>query len=671
MNHFKNSRFSALMALVLVLAMVLSWMPAGVSAAANVEYIAQKNLTNAEARNGSYFVKSGESYLPITVTSAGSTVYRGEDGKDYTANQVSTKWTDRNGVTRKSVSPYVTSTLKTYTRAHSSFIGINRFWYVNDKNSKDTTATAYSAANARKNFKSAKEFYNDGATGNIKTDDKFYVAAVYTAIVKETSSVVYTYTAGGKIVATGSGADSLAPVTLYVQRTIEEHVHSYTSTVVPASCENGGFTIYSCACGDSYTADITSALGHSYSDTVVAPTTEADGYTLHTCVRCGASYKDTPTHKHNLKETIVKPTCTEGGYTVRSCTRCDFSETVNPTKAKGHSYKDTVVPPTTKTEGYTEHTCTVCGDSYSDSFVEPLKVSGTFTIASMNVDGLPNKILGISINGDGPGADGTKKISQAIAQRDWDFFAVSEDFNYHSELMSALSSRYNAGKHRGGVNWITNNTDGLDLIWKNTMKASNETFVAWQKNYSTGIFGTGNGADTMIKKGFRLYTMTVAEDVDVDVYILHMDADSDQGDIDAREAQLKQLVSYIKNRNSKNPIIVMGDTNCRYTREQLKVLFIDAMNDGRYSAVDPWVELAWGGKFPTYGADSIMAVDKGGPFPYPQAEIVDKMFVINNTASNVTLTVNSYTVDTSFVSASGAPLADHWPIVANIGYTAK
>lgn len=179
-----------------------------------------------------------------------------------------------------------------------------------------------------------------------------------------------------------------------------------------------------------------------------------------------------------------------------------------------------------------------------------------------------------------------------------------------------------------------------------------KNFKAAKEFYNDGA--TGNGADTMIKKGFRLYTMTVAEDVDVDVYILHMDADSAQGDIDAREAQLKQLVSYIKNRNSKNPIIVMGDTNCRYTREQLKVLFIDAMNDGRYSAVDPWAELAW-----------------GGPFPYPQAEIVDKMFVINNTASNVTLTVNSYTVDTSFVSASGAPLADHWPIVANIGYTAK
>lgn len=592
MNHSKNKRFSAVLSWILVLTMVLCWMPAGVSA--DVEYIAQENVTNQNAQEGSYFVKNGESYQPVSVTSQSNTVYRGEDGKDYTADQVSQVWTDSNGVTRQAKSVYVTSSLKTYTRTHSSFIGINRFWYVNDSSSKDTTSAALSAANARKNFKAGKEFYDDGATGSLKTDDRFYVAAVYTAIVKETTSVVYTYTAGGQTVATGSGADSLAPVTLYIQKT---HTHSYTPTTVPAACNQGGYTVYTCACGDSYTANTTAPLGHSYNAVVIAPTTKTEGYTLHTCI--------------------------------------------------------------------------ACGDSYKDSFVEPLKVSGTFTVASMNVDGLPNKILGISINGDGPGAEGTKKISQAIAQRNWDFFAVSEDFNYHSELMSALSSRYNAGKHRGGVSWVTNNTDGLDLIWKNTLKASNETFVAWNKNYSTGIFGTGNGADAMIKKGFRLYTMTVDEGVNVDVYILHMDADSDQGDIDAREAQLKQLVSYIRNRSSKNPIIIMGDTNCRYTREQLKVLLIDALNDDRYTAVDPWVELAWGGKYPAYGAGAIMAVDKGGPYPYPQAEIVDKMFVINNTASSVTLTVNSYTVDTTFVRADGTPLADHWPIVANIGYTTK
>ena len=57
-----------------------------------------------------------------------------------------------------------------------------------------------------------------------------------------------------------------------------------------------------------------------------------------------------------------------------------------------------------------------------------------------------------------------------------------------------------------------------------------------------------------------------------------MDADSDQGDIDARHAQLTQLADAIKASDNENPIIVMGDTNCRYTREDIRAWFMDPIN---------------------------------------------------------------------------------------------
>ena len=69
-------------------------------------------------------------------------------------------------------------------------------------------------------------------------------------------------------------------------------------------------------------------------------------------------------------------------------------------------------------------------------------VAGTFTVATYNVDGLPNKISLVSINGDGPGSSGTKSISQKIASDNWDFVGFSEDFAYHTELTSALSKTY-------------------------------------------------------------------------------------------------------------------------------------------------------------------------------------------------------------------------------------
>ena len=292
-------------------------------------------------------------------------------------------------------------------------------------------------------------------------------------------------------------------------------------------------------------------------------------------------------------------------------------------------------------------------------------VEGTFTAVSMNVDGLPNYI-----NSDGPGSEGTKKISAKMAERGWDIIGVAEDFNYNTELMSSLTG-YSSGTHRGGVSSLSNDTDGLNLIWKNSIGVTGEKWVSWNTHYSSGIFGEGNGADGMIDKGYRFYQATVAEGVTVDVYILHMDADSDAGDIAARESQLTQLADAIKASDNGNPIIVMGDTNCRYTREHLETLFIDAINaDERFTIQDAWIEQVRGGAYPTYGADAIVAIDKGGSYEYPEAEIVDKVFYINNTDSSVTLRANRYVIATDFTDTDGTALADHWPVVVEFTYSA-
>lgn len=299
------------------------------------------------------------------------------------------------------------------------------------------------------------------------------------------------------------------------------------------------------------------------------------------------------------------------------------------------------------------------------SYVSAAETTGTFTAAAMNVDGLPQKILIVDLNPDGPGSDGTKKISNKVAEKNWDFFGVSEDFNFHTELMSGLTG-YQSGTYRGKVSGLTNNTDGLNLIWKNTLAASSESWVPWKAKYSSGFANTGNGADHMIDKGYRFYQMTVADGITVDVYILHMDAASDPEDIAAREAELEQLSTAIKASDTKNPIIVMGDTNCRYTREKLKTDFIDVINaDPRFTIQDCWIEKCKNGVYPAYGSESLMVGDLG----YEEGEIVDKMFYINNTDSDIKLTLNTFKVDTDFDDTDGTPLADHYPIVGEFTYT--
>ena len=43
-----------------------------------------------------------------------------------------------------------------------------------------------------------------------------------------------------------------------------------------------------------------------------------------------------------------------------------------------------------------------------------------FTVATLNVDGLPEKILLIPLNNDGPGANGTARASQYLANKGYD-----------------------------------------------------------------------------------------------------------------------------------------------------------------------------------------------------------------------------------------------------------
>ncbi|MCR5820251.1 MAG: hypothetical protein K6F94_04810 [Bacteroidaceae bacterium] len=292
-----------------------------------------------------------------------------------------------------------------------------------------------------------------------------------------------------------------------------------------------------------------------------------------------------------------------------------------------------------------------------------------FSAVAYNVDGLPNSILSISINPDGPGADGTKAISQKLAAHDWDLIGVSEDFNFHSELMSSLTD-YSAGTHRGGMGLgnmfdiVARNaidTDGLNLLWHNKCSVSGEYMERWQKSYGYD----SNGNDEMVKKGFRRYEVAFSQEAVVEVYVLHMDAEIDAEDNAAREVQWSQLCNAILQRGSQRPVIVIGDTNSRYTRDKVKSLFIDPINQiSNLTVQDAWVQLKRGGEYPLLGSNALMESELGD-----KGEVVDKILYINNTQSRCKLKANSYSLDRSIVDAEGNQLADHYPVVVDFTLT--
>lgn len=293
-------------------------------------------------------------------------------------------------------------------------------------------------------------------------------------------------------------------------------------------------------------------------------------------------------------------------------------------------------------------------------------VSKEFKVCAFNVDGLPKSIdfLGqsIQVNPDGLGEEGAQAIGEYIAQSNVNFWALSEDFSYHHALVEKLSENFQIGSYRGAFtseNYNANisfDTDGLEFIAKSPFSFSQESWTKW--NQANGKFS--NGFDEMINKGYRHYVANLGDGVFVDFYIMHMDAETTEADNAARASQWEQLRDAILSNKSNHPIIVMGDTNSRYTRDDIKGLFINPINEaGNYEVKDAWIEKCKEGNYPALGDDALM-VDGENGLGYEQGEIVDKVLYLSPKANGLTLSAVSFEVDKDFAKS------DHKPVIVTL-----
>lgn len=329
----------------------------------------------------------------------------------------------------------------------------------------------------------------------------------------------------------------------------------------------------------------------------------------------------------------------------------------------------------------TEPTITEISEPGTDP--EPTVTTGTFTACAFNVDGLPS-----IVNSDGPGSSGTTTMAGIANNLGWDIIAASEDFEYNSQLVAGLSN-YSHGTYRGSVGigqafGSTADTDGLNFFWRtSTTSASGETYV----RYNDAEGDLHNGANTCIKKGFRHYEVTVdaTNNVVIDVYITHMNTYSGSGNTESNAyvkavlSQLRQLRDYVlKNAKANNrPAIIMGDTNMRYTRHDIKTNFLDVVaaydSNAGYTVSDPWVEFHRGGVYPQWNSLSLMtrfafAGDKTNDIVCADnqcGEVVDKIWYINVPGAEVQLKatahkndVDNFRKSTSNVSYSGVMVED-------------
>ncbi|MGW2379566.1 jacalin-like lectin [Streptomyces sp. NPDC001658] len=263
--------------------------------------------------------------------------------------------------------------------------------------------------------------------------------------------------------------------------------------------------------------------------------------------------------------------------------------------------------------------------------------TGTFNVLTYNVAGLPE---GLS---SGSPEKNTPLISPRLGA--YDIVNVQEDFNYHAALYAGDDHPYRTATS-GGVPF----GDGLNTL--SDLPFEDFERVKWK---------SCTGTNCLTPKGFSLARVRLAEGAFVDLYNVHTNADSTDDALAARRANITQLSDFIRANSAGNAVIVMGDTNTRYTRSGDNIRTLADDN----GLTDAWVQLAKGGVRPTQGADALVCPTTAPP---NDCEVVDK--VLYRGSKLLSLSATRYNNEwASFLDSAGANLSDHFPHAVDFSYT--
>ena len=264
--------------------------------------------------------------------------------------------------------------------------------------------------------------------------------------------------------------------------------------------------------------------------------------------------------------------------------------------------------------------------------------SGSFSTLSYNIAGLP-EILS-SATSDRQSA--TEQISCYVRQ--FDFVNVQEDFNYHAALYDSCDDHPYRSPTSGGAGIGS----GLNSL-------SRFSYTDWERV----SWNHCNGVDCLTPKGFTIARTRLAEGVYVDIYNLHTQAQTEAADLNARRQNILQLLGYIETHSAGNAVIVMGDTNTRYTRSG------DNMWEFlRRGFTDVWVSQIRNGDVPAEGAAAMVCTPA---YTSANCEVVDKVLFRDN--GYVGLQALSYLIPTDTQNPAGEELSDHRGIKATWSFS--
>lgn len=249
-----------------------------------------------------------------------------------------------------------------------------------------------------------------------------------------------------------------------------------------------------------------------------------------------------------------------------------------------------------------------------------------------------------------------------MTQEDFDWWAGATsalDFvHYHERLRADVTHKYQTEKHPGPDAVMLDLDrhpapfvgDGLGFLSRYAFR--DVVRVPWPSCFG-GVDGSDMGAgDCLAMKGFMVATFTLAKNVEVDIYTLHLEAGATETDQMLQAEDMLVLADFMATHSKSRAVILGGDTNLHTAGDHP-----DSSGDADGNIWDAFIQV--GGL-----TDACAALDCAEP------GAIDKIAIRSSKTVALEVTERSFK-SSEFVGTEGEALSDHEPLSVTVRWTGR
>ena len=184
--------------------------------------------------------------------------------------------------------------------------------------------------------------------------------------------------------------------------------------------------------------------------------------------------------------------------------------------------------------------------------------STTFKLLSYNIYGLHPILLNSNFKKKNP-----KNRIETIFEESkfFDIILLQENWFYNDMIQRIMIDHQILISEKTNFFIKKNNyrSSGLNIALSNDFDIIHNEHILFSD--CNGYLSNFN--DCFASKGF-IYTLISIDDYKINLYVTHLDAGYNIGDVRSREIQLKEISNHISNIKNKYPMIISGDFNINY-----------------------------------------------------------------------------------------------------------